>query len=161
MSLWAMLGSLVDAFAIDPQPETPPAEASLETVADYCGIRNPHAVAAAVPLETYRGHGGRVACTVSAAEPNPPEVIVANYELPGGSRKVLAADAYADILQQHYPLDESEARALAYVRAGWAAQDLHGVVSDSRFDKAEIVQDAREALEKAGGTSDAGGGVGG
>jgi len=63
---------------------------------------------------------------------------------------VLSNDAYTDVFQQHYPLDEAEARALAYVRAGWAAQDLYVVISDSRFDRAEIVQDAREALGEAG-----------
>jgi hypothetical protein len=145
-SIRAFLAELADAIAIEPEPDVPPEEAGLETVAEYCGIHNPETVEPVVPVEEYRDQGGMLTCQLSNREPYPPETILAKYPVPNGGRELLSNQAYQDLLTESYPLSDAEAKALAFTRAGWPAWELQEVVYDGPRDKAELVASARETL---------------
>jgi hypothetical protein len=145
-SIRAFLAELADAIAIEPEPDVPPEEADLETVAEYCGIHNPERVRDVVPVEEYREQGGMLTCALSNREPYPPETILAKYPVPNGVRELLSNQAYQDLLVESYPLSDAEAKALAYTRAGWPAWELQDVMYEGPRDKAELVASAREKL---------------
>jgi hypothetical protein len=146
-SIRAFLGNLAEAIAVEPEPDVPPEEAGLETVAEYCGIHNPETVEEAVPVEEYRDQGGMLTCQLSGREPYPPETILAKFSVPNDNgRKLLSNLAYQDILTESYPLSDAEAKALAYTRAGWPAWELQEVMYEGPRDKGELVASARETL---------------
>jgi len=151
-SIRGFIAEVADAIAIEPEPDVPPEEAGLETVAEYCGIHNPERVRDVVPVEEYREQGGMLTCALSNREPYPPETILAKYEVPNdGGRELLSNQAYQDLLTESYPLSDAEAKALAYTRAGWPAWELQEVMYSGPRDKAELVQSARETIDEATG----------
>lgn len=140
------VGRISQALAPD---QTDPAEATLEDIAAYCGIDNPETVREVVPVDEYREGGGVVKCAVSSREPYPPETIVAKYPLPDGGREVLSGQVYADLLGDRYGLTNEEAKALAYARAGWSANELHAVMAS--MSPGDVLQSARGKLSEIDG----------
>ncbi len=103
-----------------PDPET----ADRAAIAEWCGVRNPQTVPdGRVPVDSFR-ENGIVVCEQTGEQPDPPWVIVANYELPDGDDALLTHTAYADVLANRYGLDRGPARAYALREAGWTARDI-------------------------------------
>jgi len=127
-----------------PDPQT----AERDEIAEWCGIRHPGTLPdERVPVEIYRS-GGVVTCERSGQQPDPPWIVVANYELPDGRSAVLCHDACAEVLADAYGLEEGEALVLTLHRAGWTAQDI----ADDWQPKGYHAADAPELLSSATAT---------
>jgi hypothetical protein len=141
--------AVIDSLKPERQTAPEPQHATVEDIAEWCGIRNVERIPEwRVPVDQYR-HAGSVACSRTGRQPDPPWVVVARYELLDGTRAVMTADRYAEELQAAYGLEQGEAVVLARHRAGWTARDLRQDWPADGHDhtKAEqLLEDAKAAV---------------
>lgn len=130
-------------------------EASAEELAEWCGIDFKATDSKLIPVQQYQ-QTGFVASAESGAEPDPPHVVVANYELPDGSRRVLTSDEYAEILERETTLPEMQAKVHARRVVGQKPDEIakaigraDGTVKKHLARISEARSKARDQLEEA------------
>ena len=118
-------------------------------VAQAVGIRNPYSIAEWVtPREQYRDQNKTLICNRTGTRPDPPQTVIARYELPDETKEILAHQTHATILQQEYPLHANEARVLSRHLAGWKVDDLREL-KGGMMEPDTVLTAAKEAIVKS------------